>query len=145
MNATLKKFGFPETLIRDYTHWCVVLRHSQATLGALVLIAKSDVTQLGDLPPEAFAELQRCTNHIETALRHMCAYDKINYLALMMVDPHVHFHVLPRYSQDQVFDGITFRDPGWPGVPDLKASTELPEFSRQKLQNALLDAFRKLV
>ena len=27
-----------------------------------------------------------------------CAYERINYLMLMMVDPHVHFHVIPRYS-----------------------------------------------
>ena len=44
---------------------------------------------------------------------------------LMMVDPHVHFHVLPRYAQTRVFDGVQFPDTGWPGPPDLKSATDL--------------------
>ncbi|MNC89705.1 hypothetical protein D3C83_56830 [compost metagenome] len=45
--------------------------------------------------------------------------DKINWLLLMMVDPDVHFHVLPRYSGARQFAGMTFTDPGWPAAPDL--------------------------
>ena len=37
----------------------------------------------------------------------------------MMVDPHVHFHVIPRYATSVVFDNINFADSGWPGLPDL--------------------------
>jgi diadenosine tetraphosphate (Ap4A) HIT family hydrolase len=40
---------------------------------------------------------------------------KINYLMLMMVDPHVHFHVLPRYEGDRSHGGIEVVDAGWPG------------------------------
>ena len=36
---------------------------------------------------------------------------------LMMVDPDVHFHVLPRYAQSRSFAGLEFRDHGWPGPP----------------------------
>ena len=35
-------------------------------------------------------------------------HQKINYLALMMVDPHVHFHVIPRYSGSRELEGATF-------------------------------------
>jgi diadenosine tetraphosphate (Ap4A) HIT family hydrolase len=37
----------------------------------------------------------------------------------MMNDPDVHFHVLPRYAETPVFDGVSYADPGWPGPPDL--------------------------
>jgi diadenosine tetraphosphate (Ap4A) HIT family hydrolase len=37
----------------------------------------------------------------------------------MMVDPDVHFHVLPRYAQVRHFAGQAFSDPAWPNAPDL--------------------------
>jgi diadenosine tetraphosphate (Ap4A) HIT family hydrolase len=63
----------------------------------------------------------------------------------MMVDPHVHFHVLPRYEKTRVFDDTDFPDPGWPGVPDLKSTPTLSDDTRQKLQASLLDAFAQVV
>ena len=51
-------------------------------------------------------------------------FQKINYLALMMVDPHVHFHVIPRYSSSREFGGATCLDAAWPKPPDL--GTALP-------------------
>ena len=36
-NATMRKFGYPETLIRQWDHWAVLLRPAQVTLGSLVL------------------------------------------------------------------------------------------------------------
>ena len=145
MNATLEKFGHPHTLLKDFKHWCILLRPSQVTLGALVLGTKHAATSLGTLPAEAFAELQGCTATIETALRTFRPFDRINYVALMMVDPHVHFHVLPRYSAAQDFDGATFPDPGWPGVPDFKSAPALSERTRRTLHASLLDAFAQVV
>jgi diadenosine tetraphosphate (Ap4A) HIT family hydrolase len=121
-NETMRKFGYPGTLVRDYEHWSVLLRPAQVTLGALVLAARSDVQSLAALPREAFAELARVTRDIDDAFRQFPPAEKINYLMLMMIDPHVHFHVLPRYSASRQFDGVAFEDRGWPGPPDLKAA-----------------------
>ncbi len=145
MHATLKKFGYPETLLKDFTHWVILRRPVQATLGALVLISKHEAKSLGSLPIGAHAELKGCTSALEKALTAFRRYDKLNYLALMMVDPHVHFHVLPRYASDQVFDGVTFTDKGWPGVPDLKLSPELSSQTTNLLHTSLLDAFGQVV
>jgi diadenosine tetraphosphate (Ap4A) HIT family hydrolase len=119
MNPTIDKFGYPASLIRDYEHWVVLLRPAQVTLGALIMAAKSDAQAYSELPPEAFAEQAQVVGHIELALRAFCAYEKINYLMLMMVDREVHFHVIPRYSEPRIFAGTEFPDHGWPGVPDL--------------------------
>ena len=121
MNATMEKFGWPATLIAQFDHWVVLLRPAQPTLGSLVLAAKSDATAFGDLPGEAHAELKIVTGAIEAALRAAVGYQKLNYLMLMMVDPHVHFHVLPRYEGERSGGGMTVRDAGWPGQPDLGA------------------------
>ena len=57
MNQTMEKFGHPATLVRDLSHWCVLLRSQQATLGALVLVCKEDVEAFSQISQEAFAEL----------------------------------------------------------------------------------------
>lgn len=133
MNATLQKFGYPESLVKEHHHWCVLLRPQQVTLGSLVLAAKSNVTAFSDLPPTAFSELAIVITEIEQSLKRFTPYDKINYLMLMMVDPHVHMHVLPRYEKPQVFDGVTFKDAGWPSLPDLKSAPVLTDKLRKNL------------
>ena len=119
MNATLKKFGWPETLVREFGHWVVLVRPAQPTLGSLVLAAKSEATAFGALDPAAHAELADVTATIEAALGATVGYAKLNYLMLMMVDPHVHFHVIPRYEGAREWHGREFVDVGWPGLPDL--------------------------
>ena len=125
MNATIEKFGYPTTLVAQFDHWLVLLRPSQPTLGSLVLAARSDATAFGDLPAAAHAELKTVTATIETALAKAVGYDKINYLMLMMVDPHVHFHVIPRYEGSRTAAGLTIADAGWPGQPDLGSAIKL--------------------
>ena len=127
MNETIAKFGHPATLIAEFDHWVVLLRPAQPTLGALVLAAKSDATAFGDLPAEAHAELKIATVAIEAALTQAVGYAKINYLMLMMVDPHVHFHVLPRYEGERSGAGLTVADAGWPAQPDLGAAVKLDD------------------
>jgi diadenosine tetraphosphate (Ap4A) HIT family hydrolase len=119
MNPTIEKFGYPATLLREFEHWLVLLRLAQVTLGALVLAAKSDATAYGDLRREAFAEQADVVAAVDTALSAFCQYERINYLMLMMVDPNVHFHVIPRYSAPRQWNGIEFPDAGWPGPPQL--------------------------
>ena len=126
MNATIEKFGYPATLVAQFTHWVVLLRPAQPTLGSLVLAAKSDATAFGDLPAGAHAELAAVTRAIESALARAVGYDKINYLMLMMVDPHVHFHVLPRYEGSRSHADLQIADAGWPGQPDLGSAVALP-------------------
>jgi diadenosine tetraphosphate (Ap4A) HIT family hydrolase len=141
MHQTLAKFGYPGTVLAEFSHWCVLLRPQQATLGALVIAAKSEATAFSTLPPEAFTELSGVIGATETALRAVCGYDKINYLMLMMVDPQVHFHVLPRYAGAKSFEGVSFTDPAWPGPPDLKHANDLDAGTRGKLMAALIAAF----
>ena len=119
MNATLKTFGYPQSLIVESDHWAVVLRPVQVTLGSLVLISKSDATRFPELSAEDLKDLGRISGAMESALRQAFGHDKINYLMLMMVDPHVHYHVLPRYGRPVSFQGQDFEDHSWPGPPDL--------------------------
>jgi diadenosine tetraphosphate (Ap4A) HIT family hydrolase len=125
MNPTVEKFGFPGTLLKEFEHWVVLLRPAQVTLGSLVLAAKSDATAYANLSREAFAEQADAVRAIEGALARFTAYERLNCLMLMMVDPNVHFHVIPRYSEPRTWDSIEFTDAGWPGLPRLEAAVKL--------------------
>jgi diadenosine tetraphosphate (Ap4A) HIT family hydrolase len=126
LNETILRFGHPATLIAESEHWVVLLRPQQPTLGAMVLAAKGAFTAFGDLPPEAFADMRGVIARIEASLAATVAPAKINYLMLMMVDPHVHFHVVPRYEGERSHAGLSVADAGWPKVPDL-ASAGTPD------------------
>jgi diadenosine tetraphosphate (Ap4A) HIT family hydrolase len=143
MNATIVKFGWPATLVAEFAHWLVLLRPAQPTLGSLVLAAKSDATAFGDLPVEAHAELKTVTAAIEAALTGAVDYAKINYLMLMMVDPNVHFHVIPRYEGARSGGGVTVPDKGWPGQPDLGATVKLNAAQVAALVEKLSPPFRQ--
>jgi diadenosine tetraphosphate (Ap4A) HIT family hydrolase len=141
MNATIEKFGYPATLVAEFSHWLVLLRPAQPTLGSLILAAKHDAEAFGDLPAEAHAELAEATGRIEKALRDFVGYAKLNYLMLMMVDPHVHFHVIPRYDGVRQWEGLEFGDAGWPKVPDLGAAVSLSQQQIAALREALAGYF----
>ncbi len=125
MNDTIRKFGYPATLLAEFDHWVVLLRPAQPTAGALVLAAKSAAEAFADLPPAAFAELASVIARIEAALKAAVDYAKINYLMLMMQDRQVHFHVLPRYDGERTLAGVTVPDAGWPAAPALGTAVTL--------------------
>jgi diadenosine tetraphosphate (Ap4A) HIT family hydrolase len=125
MNATIEKFGGATTLIVDYPHWVVLLRPQAVTLGSLIIAAKGEETAFSALPPAAFTELSTVIRDVETVLTKAVGQAKMNYLMLMMVDPHVHFHALPRYDGSRDRDGMAFGDAGWPGPPALPSAVAL--------------------
>ena len=142
MNPTIEKFGWPASLVKEFDHWVVLARPAQVTLGSLVLAAKSDATAYGDLSPEAFAEQGMVIAAIERALRSFTAYERINYLMLMMVDPNVHFHVIPRYSEARQWNGVDFPDAGWSGPPQLGSAVALDAEALKKMTETLQLNFR---
>jgi len=127
---TLKKFRYPETLVKEYKNWLLLCRVRHATLGSLVLLCKDEVEAFSKISEASAQELPVIIKEIESNLKGLFQYEKINYLMLMMYDPEVHFHIIPRYSTDKEFLGFTFKDAGWPeisnpGVPKLDVTNEI--------------------
>ena len=126
-NQTAVNFGFPRTMVAETSHWLVLVRPKQPTFGSLVLVCKEPVQAFSDVSPAAFADLQVAIKGIERLLQDKVQYQKINYLMLMMVDPDVHFHVLPRYEGERSGAELTIADAGWPAQPDLGQAVKLDE------------------
>ncbi len=129
----MKKFGYPNTCVKEFQHWVILLRPQQVTLGSLILVCREEVTAFSKISLDAFGELSGIIRELESNVFRAFGYTKINYLMLMMVDPEVHFHVIPRYDTPRTFGQEQFRDHGWPGPPDLKHSNEIPPELNQKI------------
>ena len=114
-----EKFKIKELTLYESEYWIISLRPQQPTLGSLVLSAKKDCIVFSDLSKEETAELSLVFKLIEMKLKKAFNYDKINYLALMMIDNHVHFHIIPRYAAPRIFCGREYVDKTWPTPPDV--------------------------
>lgn len=110
-----RKFRLNDLTIHNYQYWVLSLRPQQLTLGSMVLSLKRPCTSLADLTADESQELGSIFHDVEQCQTALFAFDKINYLALMMVDNQVHMHILPRYQQSRDFAGIRFIDEHWPG------------------------------
>jgi diadenosine tetraphosphate (Ap4A) HIT family hydrolase len=143
MNPTQQKFCTPETLIKDYEHWSLVLRPEQCTLGACIIVAKcsADVTSVGGLSPDAGAEFPRVVADFERALRATFGAAKFNYAALMMVDPQPHFHAIPRYETAPIFNGTPYPDTAWPKVVNMLEGMAFSPEQRGRLLHTLRQFF----
>lgn len=118
-----EKFGGEENRYYANDHWVVQVRPKQVTLGASVLIARRHAESLAGLSPAESAGFADAVTNLEKRLRGAFVFDKINYLLLMMVDRHLHFHVIPRYSKAMKFAGLSWPDPAWPkGPPDMESA-----------------------
>ncbi|MEO6079302.1 MAG: HIT domain-containing protein [Steroidobacteraceae bacterium] len=140
-NATELKFGDPGSRVAQTAYWSILLRPRQPTLGALVLVCRENVTAFSAVSAAAFADLQQVVQRVEGCLRQVVGYERINYLMLMMVDPDVHFHVIPRYSQPRELDGQMFADAGWPGPPALEPAVTPSSAVQATLLQRLKDAW----
>lgn len=144
INATMVKFGHPHSVVVETPFWTVQVRPQQPTLGSLVLICREPVQAFGAVSPVAMAALQPVVAQTERVLREFCAYAKINYLMLMMVDPDVHFHVIPRYEGSRAYEDVSFTDIGWPGPPALTGAVALTEAQVATMAARLSELWHKV-
>lgn len=123
------KFRVGELAVLRTDHWTWSVRPVQATVGAGILSLNRFATSLGEMTVEEAADLAAIAPRIEASLRAFSQPDKMNYLALMMVDAHVHFHVIPRYAGTRDLVGHEWADSGWPALPALgdNADQSTPE------------------
>ena len=117
----VEKFRLKELKIKEIGTWCISLRPEQITIGSLLLSLNRDCDKLSLLTKVETKDLGVAFKTIDSLLINTFKPDKINYLALMMIDSQVHFHIIPRYQKDRYFSGLKFTDEAWPYPPTLQA------------------------
>ena len=115
------KNSISKDTIKQFNHWTVLFREDQITPGSLIIVL-NDLSKrsLGDVPSAAWAEFGEVCSFIEVTVKNVFPAEKFNYLALMMGDKEVHFHVIPRYSKPIHINGNEYTDPDWPLATKLQ-------------------------
>lgn len=123
--ATLQEFqyAFETEALEVFRNasWTWSVRPQQPTLGASVLSLNRFATRLAEVTEQEAKDLRDIVVVMEKTLQKTFGFEKFNYLMLMMVDDHVHYHCIPRYGAAKDFGGTVFADTGWPKFPDLGA------------------------
>ena len=114
-----EKFQVDKYTLYESEYWIWSLRPVQATLGSGILTLKRHSSNLSDVTENEFSELASMIKVIERTMSKCFSYDVMNYLMLMMVDKHVHWHVIPRYETVRDIVGKEWVDLGWPATPIL--------------------------
>lgn len=142
MSATLEefraKFRVEDLMIHSTEHWKWSVRPVHSTLGSGILSLSRFCPSFSEATQAEFADLGVMVGHIEQVLKLAFSPEKMNYIMLMMVDRHLHFHVLPRYSQAKHFGEMEWIDSGWPKPPALG------DYEDRSNSPALLDIRDKL-
>lgn len=113
------KFRLDDLHLADCGGWRLSLRPGQLTLGSLVLSVRSGATDLAALSPEEGRDMAAGFGLAEQLLRGTYGAVRLNLLCLMMQDPIVHFHILPRYDRQITRHGVIWTDADWPGPPTI--------------------------
>lgn len=135
-----EKFRVEELKVLENRSWTWSVRPGQPTLGAGILSLNRYAPKLSDVTGEEMQDLAELVGILEGAIGTAFHHDIMNYLMLMMVDHHVHYHVVPRYETTQEFAGREWVDNGWPALPVLGDSQhadepELLRAIREKLKS----------
>lgn len=104
--------------------FCRVVRADEPDYpGFLRVILNAHVKEMTDLPAADQQTLMNVVLATEAALRVVMAPDKVNLASLGNVVPHLHWHVIPRFTDDPHFPnpvwGARQRDTPHAVPPDL--------------------------
>ncbi len=126
-------------VLKEYEHWVVLFRDKQVTIGSVIIMSKHlEEASLGNLSSEAWAQFGEVCRETEALITIAFGAEKFNYLALMMDDPEVHFHVIPRYSKPVQFAGQEFIDVDWPKATE-RIALEISDNIKQAIEQRLLE------
>jgi len=116
------KFRVEELKVQENRSWTWSVRPGQPTLGAGILSLNRHAGKFSEVAAEEMSDLAELLGALEGAVRSAFDHRIMNYLMLMMVDHHVHYHVVPRYEGARSFAGREWVDNGWPALPVLADS-----------------------
>lgn len=85
-------------------HQCRIIRpKDQDYPGLLRVVWQAHVKEMSDLDAEQRSDLMKVVFATESALREVLRPDKMNLASFGNVVPHIHWHVIPRFTDDAYF------------------------------------------
>jgi diadenosine tetraphosphate (Ap4A) HIT family hydrolase len=123
------------TVYRD-DKLAVIIVDDASHPGFCRVIWRQHVKEVSDLANDDRLLLNDAVWRVELALREVMAPDKVNVASLGNVVPHLHWHVIPRFTDD-----THFPNPVW--APALRQPDEAKLAARRALLPQLADAIQR--
>lgn len=101
------------------------------------VIWNDHVSEMTELGPQQRHELMQAVWAVERVQRQILQPDKVNLAALGNVVPHLHWHVIPRWTVD-----THFPEPIWAAPPSRTAADQQAWQERRAAISAQLAAYR---
>ena len=117
--------------------WTLALNENQATLGRVFFALNRRETDIAALTDDEVLSLWAFVRETKAALATLFAPDHFNFMFLMNLTPHVHFHIFPRYAQPAEFSGQSFPDSRYGDHYDPAESRALDADTEEALVAAL--------
>jgi diadenosine tetraphosphate (Ap4A) HIT family hydrolase len=137
LTAFRETFRLDELTVVEGERWTLSVRPDQITLASMVISHRAGALDFASLRPgdgDGFTDLVAVA---ERAAKALYGAIRLNVICLMMKDPIVHFHVLPRYDAPVERHGRTWTDEDWPGAPTIA-----PAPTSDREQHAVRDDLR---
>jgi len=104
-------------LILETEFWGVLLSYNQRYLGRCYIFSKRHFGSLSKMTNEEAVDFAEVVKKIENAIKKAFGAEMFNWACLMNSfyknenpDPHIHWHMMPRYRNKVIFDGETYED-----------------------------------
>lgn len=117
---------------------CRVIRVDEHDFaGFCRVVWREHVAELSDLPVPAQRHLMNVVCAVELALRQLMQPAKVNLASLGNMVPHLHWHVIPRFTDDS-----RFPDPVWASARRTGAVRQAPSVAQ--LNEAITQSLNEL-
>jgi diadenosine tetraphosphate (Ap4A) HIT family hydrolase len=128
-------------LIFETEYWTIFLAPNQSNIGTCVIVLKRRCGTLKGLKGEEWLDFGKIVKKLECSLESAFKPVMFNWGALMNADylvenpdPHMHWHLIPRYKEKIQFQGLIFEDRYFGSMePRPIKIREVPENVREKI------------
>ena len=128
---------FGEEVLFKTNHWRIIVVHDDVKAPAFCrVIWHNHVAEMTDLSPDERTEFMNAVYAVETAMREVLQPAKINLASLGNVVPHLHWHIIARFTEDACFPA-----PIWANAV-RESALRLPEKWVQQVQQKLISYFQ---
>jgi diadenosine tetraphosphate (Ap4A) HIT family hydrolase len=134
-------------LITERSYWTIHLAPSQRYLGTCVVAIKRQCSNLSELQTEEWTEFTEIVRAMEKAMNNIFKPTLFNWSCFKNASfrdknphPQVHWHLIPRYDELKLFEGIKFEDLDFGYIPQpisREISEDVMETMKIKIKEQL--------
>ncbi|MBM4177311.1 HIT family protein [Candidatus Gribaldobacteria bacterium] len=137
----------PSDFICQGRYWNVFLAWDQTYLGRSIVALKRHCGDLAELEQEEWLELFLFVKKLEQSIRKVFGANLFNWSCLMNdsyqnnpPNPHLHWHLRPRYNREVRFAGLIFKDKEFGHHYERGSDNQLPEKTRRQIAGAIKES-----